>query len=81
MIKKNDAELAQLFNVDRVTVTRWRNKKRYPKFDQVLQYEDKTKLPFECFLSRNPDLDAIEKKLFEQIINLQKIKSMKGKLL
>ena len=73
VVKKSDAELGELLGVDRATVTRWRNKARFPKFDEVLKYEEQTKLPFECFISRKPNLDAIEDKLKEHLKNIKKL--------
>lgn len=73
VVKKSDAELGELLGVDRATVTRWRNKTRFPKFDEVLKYEEQTKLPFECFISRKPNLDAIEDKLKEHLKNIKKL--------
>lgn len=60
-----------MLGVDRVTVTRWINQKRSPSFNEVLRYEESTQLPFECFITRNPDLKMIREKLELQ---LEKIK-------
>lgn len=67
MIKKSDTELSKLLNVSRVSVTRWRLGQRYPKFDEIINYEKKLGFPFECFISRNPNLDEIRKKLEVQL--------------
>lgn len=72
VIGKSDAELGELLGVDRVTVTRWRNQARSPKFDEILGYEELTQLPFECFISREPDLEAIKEKLELQLKNVKK---------
>lgn len=67
MIDKGDEEIAKLLEVSRVSVNRWRNGKRYPKFDEVLKYEEKLGLPFECFSTKEPDLKAIRDKLKQQL--------------
>lgn len=67
MIKKSDTELSKLLDVSRVSVTRWRLGQRYPKFDEIINYEKKLGFPFECFISRNPNLDEIRKKLEVQL--------------
>ncbi len=77
MIKKGDAELAELLGVSRVSVTRWRTGQRYPKFDEILEYEKKLGFPFECFISREPDLENIKNKLEEQLKAIKK--AIKGK--
>ncbi|MDX4062198.1 helix-turn-helix transcriptional regulator [Aliarcobacter skirrowii] len=72
MINKCDAELSELLGVSRVSVTRWRIGQRYPKFDEVVDYEDKLGFPFECFTSREPDLEAIKTKLELQLKAVKK---------
>ena len=63
LINKSDAELCKLLGVSRVSVTRWRIGQRYPKFDEILEYEEKLIFPFECFISRKPNLITIKNKL------------------
>ncbi|MDD3323580.1 MAG: helix-turn-helix transcriptional regulator [Sulfurospirillaceae bacterium] len=72
MISRSDAELAEILKVDRVTVTRWKNQTRFPKFDEVLKYEEILGLPFECFISREPNLEAIKEKLEMQLRAVKK---------
>ncbi|MFY9089374.1 helix-turn-helix domain-containing protein [Arcobacter aquimarinus] len=79
MIKKSDAEISELLGVSRVSVTRWRTGKRYPKFDEIIKYEEELKLPFECFINRNPNLDEIRNKLEMQLELIKKeIESLKN---
>ena len=73
VIEKGDAELATLLGVDRVTVTRWRNKTRFPKFDEVLKYEDITGIPFICLTDRRPDLESIKERLENQLKAIKKL--------
>lgn len=72
MINKGDAELSELLGVSRVSVTRWRIGQRYPKFDEILEYEKKLGFPFECFISRKPNLEVIKNKLEEQLKAVKK---------
>jgi len=72
LINKSDAELSELLGVSRVSVTRWRTGSRYPKFDEVVKYENKLGFPFECFTSREPDLDAIKDRLEIQLKAVKK---------
>ena len=72
MINKGDAELSELLGVSRVSVTRWRIGQRYPKFDEIVEYEKKLGFPFECFISREPNLEAIKDKLEEQLKAIKK---------
>lgn len=72
VIHKTDAELAELLPVDRVSITRWKNQTRFPKFDEVLKYEEILGLPFECFISREPNLEAIKEKLEMQLKAVKK---------
>ncbi len=73
LIEKKDEEIAAILNVVQSTVTRWRTKKRFPKFDEVLSYEEKLGLPFECFISREPDLLSIKDKLEQQLKAINKL--------
>jgi transcriptional regulator with XRE-family HTH domain len=72
LIKKSDSELSELLGVSRVSVTRWRIGQRYPKFDEIIKYEEKLGFPFECFISRKPDLIAIKEKLEAQLRAIKK---------
>ncbi|MFW0742501.1 helix-turn-helix domain-containing protein [Aliarcobacter butzleri] len=72
MINKGDAELSELLGVSRVSVTRWRTGQRYPKFDEIVEYEERLGFPFECFISRDPNLKAIKNKLEEQLKAVKK---------
>jgi transcriptional regulator with XRE-family HTH domain len=72
LVKKGDAELSELLGVSRVSVTRWRTGQRYPKFDEIIEYEEKLGFPFECFISRNPNLEAIKDKLEAQVKAVKK---------
>ncbi|MFW3371946.1 helix-turn-helix domain-containing protein [Aliarcobacter butzleri] len=72
MINKGDAELSELLGVSRVSVTRWRTGQRYPKFDEIVEYEERLGFPFECFISRDPNLEAIKNKLEEQLKAVKK---------
>ena len=59
MISKTDMELATLLNLDRGTITSWRINRRNPHFAEVLKYEEILVLPFECFITREPNLEEI----------------------
>ena len=72
LINKGDAELSELLGVSRVSVTRWRTGQRYPKFDEIVEYEEKLGFPFECFISREPNLEAIKDKLEAQLKAVKK---------
>ncbi len=72
LINKGDAELSKLLKVSRVSVTRWRTGQRYPKFDEIIEYEEKLGFPFECFISRNPDLEIIKDKIEAQLKAVKK---------
>ena len=72
LINKSDAELSELLGVSRVSVTRWRTGTRYPKFDEVVEYEKKLGMPFDCFISRTPDLEEIKDKLEMQLKAVKK---------
>lgn len=72
LINKGDAELSELLGVSRVSVTRWRTGQRYPKFDKILEYEEKLGFSFECFISREPNLEAIKDKLEAHLKALKK---------
>lgn len=72
LINKGDAELSELLGVSRVSVTRWRTGQRYPKFDEIVEYEERLGFPFECFISRDPNLKAIKNKLEEQLKAVKK---------
>ncbi len=72
LINKSDAELSELLGVSRVSITRWRTGSRYPKFDEVVEYENKLGFPFECFVSREPDLESIKDKLELQLKAVKK---------
>lgn len=72
LINKSDAELGKLLGVSRVSVTRWRIQQRYPKFDEILEYEEKLGFPFECFISRKPNLVTIKNKLESQLKAVKK---------
>jgi len=73
-----DEELKEKFNqglkkqVQRETVTRWRNGSRSPKFEQVLEIEKAFKLPFEVYI-RDANLNDIEIKILLQLKNLKKL--------
>ena len=77
LINKGDSKLSELLGVSRVSVTRWRTGQRYPKFDEILEYEEKLGFPFECFVSREPNLEEIKKKLEAQLKAIKK--AIKGK--
>ena len=72
LINKSDAELSALLGVSRVSVTRWRTGTRYPKFDEVVEYEKKLGMPFDCFISRTPDLTLVKDKLENQLKAVKK---------
>ena len=72
MIDNIDAEIAKLLEVDRSSVTKWRTGSRFPKFDEVVKYEELLGLPFECFISRDPNLEAIKDKLEAQLKAVKK---------
>ncbi|WP_419673055.1 helix-turn-helix domain-containing protein [Aliarcobacter butzleri] len=72
MIKKSDIVLSKLLGVSRVSVTRWRTGQRYPKFDEIVEYEEKLGFPFECFISREPNLETIKDKLEAQLKAVKK---------
>ena len=72
VIDKIDAEIAKLLEVDRSSVTKWRTGTRYPKFDEVVRYEDILGLPFECFTSREPNLESIKDRLELQLKAVKK---------
>ena len=72
LINKSDAELSELLGVSRVSVTRWRTGTRYPKFDEVVEYEKKLGFPFECFINREPNLETIKEKLEIQLKAVKK---------
>lgn len=72
LIYKGDAKLSELLGVSRVSVTRWRTGQRYPKFDEIIEYEKKLGLPFECFISRKPNLEEIKDKLEAQLKAIKK---------
>ena len=72
VIDNIDAEIAKLLEVDRSSVTKWRTGSRFPKFDDVVEYEEKLGLPFECFISRDPNLEAIKDKLEAQLKAVKK---------
>jgi transcriptional regulator with XRE-family HTH domain len=70
-IKATDRELAELIGESRQQFTRWRTQQRSPSFDKAMIIEDKLKLPFECFTSREPNLEAIKDKLKVQLKNIE----------
>jgi transcriptional regulator with XRE-family HTH domain len=72
LIYKSDLELSKILGVSRVTITRWRNCSRYPKFNEIIKYEKTLKFPFECFLDRNPNLIEIKEKLELQLKVIKK---------
>jgi len=73
-----DEDLKEKFNqglekqIQRETVTRWRNGSRSPKFEQVLEIEEALKLPFEVYF-RNANLNDTETKILLQLKNLRKL--------
>lgn len=77
-----DEDLKEKFNqglkkqIQRETVTRWRNGSRSPKFEQVLEIEETLKLPFEVYI-RDANLNDIEIKILLQLKNLKKLISEK----
>lgn len=71
-INATDKELGELCGESRQQFTRWRTGQRSPSFEKVLIVEDKTGFPFECFISREPNLDAIKEKLEIQLIAVNK---------
>lgn len=73
MIDKIDAEIAKLLEVDRSSVTKWRTGSRYPKFDEIIRYENILGLPFECFVTREPNLEKIKEKLEWQLKAIKKV--------
>lgn len=73
VIDKKDAEIAELLNLERSSITKWRTQTRFPNFDSVLEYEAKLKLPLECFTDREPNLEAILLKLENQLNALKSI--------
>ena len=72
VIDNIDAEIAKLLEVDRSSVTKWRTGSRFPKFDEVVKYEELLGLPFECYISRDPNLEAIKDKLEAQLKAVKK---------
>ena len=57
--------------------TAMRTGQRYPKFDEIIEYEEKLGFPFECFISREPNLEEIKDKLEAQLRAIKK--AIKGK--
>jgi hypothetical protein len=56
-----------------ITVSRWKQGLRSPRFDFVMEFEKKLEIPFELFMSSKPDIEAIENKLKGQIKTLKKV--------
>ena len=79
MIWKKDEEMTELINSSsqkkrsRVTITRWRNKSRYPNYEEVREIEKNLGIPFDT-LYRDVDFDELIKELEGQIKEVKKMK-------
>ncbi len=79
MTWKRDEELTELINSfstkqrSRVTITRWRNKSRYPNYEEVKEIEKNLGIPFDA-LYRDVDFDELIKELEKQLKEVKKMK-------
>ena len=75
-VQATDKTLAELCGESRQQFTRWRTSQRSPSFEKVLKIEAILNLPFECFISRDPDLEAIANKLKQQLANIEELQKL-----
>jgi transcriptional regulator with XRE-family HTH domain len=79
MTWKKDEEITKLINDNstkqrsRVTITRWRNKSRYPNYEEVREIEKNLGIPFDV-LYRDVDFDELIEELQKQIKEVKKMK-------
>ena len=79
MTWKKDEELTELINGfstkqrSRVTITRWRNKSRYPNYEEVREIEKNLGIPFDV-LYRDVDFDELIEELQKQLKEVKKMK-------
>ncbi len=79
MTWKKDEEMTKLINENsikqrsRVTITRWRNKSRYPNYEEVREIEKNLGIPFDV-LYRDVDFDELIEELQKQIKEVKKMK-------
>ena len=79
MTWKKDEEMTKLINENsikqrsRVTITRWRNKSRYPNYEEVREIEKNLGIPFDV-LYRDVNFDELIEELQKQIKEVKKMK-------
>ena len=79
MTWKKDEEITELINRSskkqrsRVTITRWRNKSRYPNYEEVREIEKNLGIPFDV-LYRDVNLDELMEELQRQLKEVKRIK-------
>jgi len=80
MTWKKDEEITELINRSskkqrsRVTITRWRNKSRYPNYEEVREIEKNLGIPFDV-LYRDVNLDELMEELQRQLKEVKRIKT------
>ncbi|SFV56207.1 hypothetical protein MNB_SV-14-1808 [hydrothermal vent metagenome] len=79
MTWKKDEEITELINNNstkqrsRVTITRWRNKSRYPNYEEVREIEKNLGVPFDV-LYRDVNFDELIEELQKQLKEVKKMK-------
>ena len=85
MTWKKDEEITELINRSskkqrsRVTITRWRNKSRYPNYEEVREIEKNLGIPFDV-LYRDVNLDELMEELQRQLKEVKRIKKFISEL-